>query len=72
MTQSLFFYIYVKHIDTYTCSSKTSMSIIYTDIVYNSFKYETKIGLFIEKQINTFWYILTKKLKDACSLEGKL
>ena len=48
------------------------MSIIYTDIVYNSFKYETKIGLFIEKQINTFWYILTKKLKDACSLEGKL
>ena len=72
MTQSLFFCIYVKHIDTYTCSSKTSMSIIYTDIVYNSFKYETKIGLFIEKQINTFWYILTKKLKDACSLEGKL
>ena len=72
MTQSLFFCIYVKHIDTYTCSSKTSMSIIYTDIVYNSFKYETKIGLFIEKQINTFWYILKKKLKDACSLEGKL
>ena len=48
------------------------MSIIYTDTVCNSLKYETNIGLFIEKQINTFWYILTKKLKDACSLERKL
>ena len=69
MTQSLFFCIYVKHIDTYTCSSKTSMSIIYTDIVYNSFKYETKIGLFIEKQINTF---MMKREVTARSKESKL